>query len=117
MIPVITPKNDCAFLVTLRLVDDTGRYTNLSTGTLTAFLATSDASTATAADNSLVGSVVYTGAGGRWLVRFDASILTSALLASLFASTTPYIIIEGENNVRFAIEAAYSDTKRVEVTE
>jgi hypothetical protein len=117
MIPVITPKNDCAFVVTLRLVDDTGRYVNLTTGTLSAFLAASESSTAEAADPSLVGSVVYTGAGGRWLVRFDASILTSALLASLFASDTPYIIVEGENNVRFAIEAAYSDSKLVEVTE
>ena len=117
MIPVITPKNDCAFVVTLRLVDDTGRYVNLSTGTLTAFLATSAASTATAADASLVGSVLYTGAGGRWLVRFDASILTPALLASLFETDTPYVIIEGENNVRFAIEAAYADFKLVEVTE
>lgn len=117
MIPFLNPKNDLAFVVTLRVVDDTGRYINLSTGTVTAFLSTSADSEAVAADASLVADVIYTGSGGRWLVRFDASLLLPDLLNTLFANAIPYVIVEAANNVRFAIECQFADSKLVEPTE
>lgn len=109
------PKNDLAFVATIKVATDAGVLAPLNTGTGTAFLATSSSSTATAADPSLVGEVVYTNKPGKWLVRFDADLLTPALLASLFANATPYCIVEFEGDVRAVIELAYLDAKLVAV--
>ena len=116
-IPSLYPLNDLAFLVTLKIADPvTGAMAPLETGTVTAFLATSDAPDAVAADGTLVATVVYTGRHGKWLVSFDAAILTVALLASKFTAATPYCIVQAPSAVRFAIELAYDTTRSVTPT-
>lgn len=106
--PKLYPLNDCALLVTVRVVNNAGRYVPLEASVApTAFLATSNEPTATAADLSLVTTPVYTGASGRWLVAFDAADLTPSLLATLFGSTTPFCIVQFTDDVRVAIELDY----------
>jgi hypothetical protein len=111
----LNPKNDLAFVATIKLANDAGVLTPLTTGSGEAFLATSNDSEATAADASLVGEVLYTGKPGKWLVRFDGSILDSTLLATLFATTTPWCIVQFPNDIRVAVELAYEDAKVVTV--
>ena len=112
-IPVLYPTNDFAMIATLRVPNSAGVLVALETGTPSAFLAVSDSPTATAADATLVMTPTYTGQGGKWLVAFDAAVLTPALLASLFASVTPYIIIAFLNASRVAVECAYLPSKKV----
>jgi len=113
-IPVLYPTNDFAMIATLRVPNSAGVLVALETGTPSAFLAVSDSPTATAADATLVMTPTYTGAGGKWLVAFDASVLTPALLATLYATTTPYVIIAFPNSIRVAVECAYLASKRVQ---
>jgi hypothetical protein len=115
-IPTLSPLNDLAFLATIRVVNASGSLTALETGSPTAFLALSDSPTATAADVSLVTTPTYTGAGGKWLVSFDAAVLTPALLASLFGSVTPYVIISFPGAIRVAVQCAYLASRVVQPT-
>lgn len=80
------------------------------TATVEAFLADSNLPTATAADASLVATCTSIGSG-RWIVEFPGSILDATMLASLFASTTPYAIITADTSVRVAQELAYSASR------
>lgn len=113
-IPVVYPLNDFAFIATLKVPNSLGVLVALESGTPSAFLAVSDSPTATAADATLVMTPTYTGAGGKWLVAFDASVLTAALLATLYAATTPYVIIAFPNSIRVAVECAYLASKQVQ---
>lgn len=113
-IPVLYPLNDFAFIATIKVANSAGVLVPLDTTIGTAFLATSDSPTATAADPSLVMTPTYTGAGGKWLIAFDASVLDAALLASLFATATPYVIIQFPNSVRVAVECAYLASRNVQ---
>ena len=114
-IPNLHPKCDLALLVTLKQVNAAGALVPLESGAVTVFVATSSASTATAADPTLTGTATYTGAGGKWLCTVDASVLTSTLLASLFAATTPWFIVWAQDANRIAIELAYLDANVVDV--
>lgn len=117
IIPDLYPLNDLA--VSVRLVDidaTTGAESNVTTGTVTAFLATSNGPTATAADATLNATVNYSGAGGWWTVTIDAAVLTAALLDTLFASVTPYLIIRRTNGIRVYVEMAYSASRPATVT-
>lgn len=78
----------------------------ITTGTMSAFLATSNGPTATAADASLVGTCTHAGTG-HWLVEFDAAILTASLLATHFASATPYCIVSIPNEFRDYVTLTY----------
>jgi len=112
----LNPLNDLAFLVTIKVTDDGGSSTPLAANaTGTAFLATSNASTATAADATLVVAPLYTGKPGRFLVRFDATLLTSTLLATLFAAETPWCIVTFPGDIRVAVELMYEDALVVAV--
>ena len=113
--PQLSPLNDLAFLVTLKVMGPTGSMIPLDTGTASCFLATSNAATATATDPTLVGTMTYTGAGGKWTVAFDAAVLTPALLATHFAAVTPYVIIQLANGIRRAVACQYSDAYDAEV--
>lgn len=107
----LSPLNDLAFFAKLQQVStSTGAKTPLTSGTVTAFLATSNAADATAADASLSVSAVHV-TGGKWLVFFDASVLTLTLLETHFASVTPYLIIEQEDGFRVYHELEYSEAK------
>jgi len=114
--PQLSPLNDLAFLVTLKVMGPTGAMIPLDTGSASCFLATSAAATAGAADPSLVGTITYTGAGGKWTVSFDAAILTPSLLATHFAAATPYVIIQVANGIRRAVACQYSDSYEAEVS-
>jgi hypothetical protein len=114
-IPVLYPLNDFAFIATVRVANASGALVALETGTPTAFLATSDSPTATAADATLQMTPTYTGTGGKWLVSFDASVLTPALLATLFGSATPYVILQFTGAVRVVVECAYLASRTIDV--
>lgn len=96
------PSNDLAITVTLQEIDAvTGVKGPLTTGTVTAFITTSTSPTATAADPSLsVEATHLNNPAGKWLIFFDASLLTPALLDSLFSGTPPYLIVQQANGIR-----------------
>lgn len=115
-IPNLYPHGDLALLVTLKKVNAAGAMVPFEAGTVDVFIANSESSTAVAADVTLVGTATYTGAGGKWKVEVDATVLLPALLASLFAATTPWLIVWAQDAQRIAIELAYSDAKVVAVS-
>jgi len=111
-------KNDLAFTVDIRMVAETGRLVPLDDAVApTAFLATSNASTATSADAAFVATPTPTGRPGQWLVQFDAVVLTPAAIAAAFpAMTTAWCIIQFAEGVRAAIELTLSDSNVVAPT-
>jgi hypothetical protein len=113
-VPVVYPLNDFAFIATIKVANTAGALVPLTTGTPTAFMAISDSPTATAADASLITVPTYTGAGGKWLVAFDAAQLTPTLLATLFGTRAPYVIIQFPNAVRIVVKCAYSPVRTVQ---
>lgn len=111
------PANDLALTVKLQQVDPTsGVKTPLTDGAVTAFLATTNSPSAVAADASLSVSATHL-TGGKWLVFFDASLLSPTLLDTLFASVTPYLIIQMPDQVRVYVELAYSASRPATVVE
>lgn len=115
------PLNDLAFVATVKVANDAGVLTPLlGAATAEAFLSTSKASTATAAadgDPTLVCTPIYTNKPGKFLVRFDASLLDPTLLASLFtAPAEAWCILIFDGDIRVAIELAYEDSLVVAVS-
>jgi len=106
------PLNDLSFLVSLSEVDPaTGKSIPLTTGTVTAFFTqNSFAPDAVAADPSLVATASHVGKG-RWLVTFDAVALDPTLLATLFASDTPYLILEHAGGSRTYVALEYHESR------
>ncbi len=105
------PLNDLAFYVKLKDIDSaTGAVSNLTTGTVTCFLATDDGPSATAADPTLSTTAVHL-SSGKWLVFLDASVLTASLLATHFASTAPILIIQYPSGFRVAYTGTYAETR------
>lgn len=112
----LSPRNKCAFMVTLEDVSTTpgdtmGEAVPLTSGAASAFLAVPNvAGTApVAADPSLVASQVTHTANpdGDWLVVFDADVLTDALLETLFADAEPRAIVVVDGNVRAVVPLDY----------
>jgi hypothetical protein len=113
--PIIWPLNDFALKAKLKDIDPaTGVVAPLLTGTVTAFLATSNLPTATAADPTLSVTAANLGAGA-WLVFFDATVLLPSLLDSLFAATPPYCIIVYPSGLRVAVACATPGTRTADV--
>jgi hypothetical protein len=100
------PRNDFIRTLLLETVDpSSGAVTPVDAGTVTGFLATSNAPAATAADASLEVSGVYVGGAngyedGTWLFEIDATALTPTLLATLFTTATPYFIVKMDGAIR-----------------
>lgn len=88
----------------------TGAVEPLTSGTVTAFLATSNAATATAADAALSMSPVHLG-DGLWLIFLDGAVLTTTLLDPLFGSTPPYLIIQQPGGIRVYAPVTYATTR------
>jgi hypothetical protein len=115
------PLNDFAVRVTLKDIDTTpgsptfGKSIPLTSGSVTAFLATSNAPTAAAADPSLTMSPTHI-ANGVWLVSFDAAVLTAALLATLFAATLPFLIVQKPSGVRVYYDVVYQASRQGTIT-
>lgn len=109
--------NDLALTVgPLKTVNPaTGAKEPLTTGVTTAFLATSNEPTAAAADPTMSVVATHVG-GGKWLVLFDASLLTPQLLAQHFAATPPYLIIEQVGAIRAYVECSYQPSRPAEVS-
>ena len=82
-----------------------------TTGTVTAFLATSGASDATAADASLTATCTYDSANAPWWsVLFEASTLTQSLMDTHFADPAEcWAIVTHSGGVREAIQLDYDD--------
>lgn len=101
------PLNDLGFFAKLKDIHPTtGVVTPLTTGTVTCFLSVGKTSTSTAADPSLSVTAAHI-ADGKWLIFFDATILTYALLNGLFASTPPYLIIQYPSGFRVYVPLTY----------
>ena len=78
--PKLYPLNDFAMFAKIPDISSTtGAITYVETGTVTAFIATSDSPTATAAHASLTMNPGFVDAYNQWLVFFDASVLTPAV--------------------------------------
>jgi hypothetical protein len=104
--------NDFIPAVTILDVDNAGAEVPVTTGTVTAFLATSNSPTATAADPSLSVSATYTGADGVWLAKFDKTVMLSTLLDAKFpAGVTPYLIVENTTGVRAFVKCRYKASR------
>lgn len=99
--------NDFIVKTALRVVNSaTGVETPLTTGTVTAFLATTYGPTAAAADPSLSVSATHTG-NGVWLICFAGSVLTPTLLDPLFGASTPYLIVQQPGGIRVYAPVTY----------
>lgn len=104
----LNPGNDLVRTVLLESVDaGTGVTTPVTTGTVTAFLTATSASTATAADPSLTANGVYVGgangfAAGTWLFTIDGDTLDPDALdfATLFPAGVAYFIVERPGSIR-----------------
>jgi hypothetical protein len=105
------PLNDLTVRVTLKVVSPlTGQITPLTGASVTGFLATSNLPTATAADPTLSVSATEIGMGV-YLVAFSGVLLTASLLATLFTTVTPYLIVQEPTDVRVYAQLAYSPSR------
>lgn len=102
----LSPLNDLNRYVLIEEVNSSGVVVPVTSGTVTGFLATTNASGATAADATLSASLTYVGGSndieaGTWLFQLDAAVLTLALLNTHFGSTgVAYLIVKKDNSVR-----------------
>lgn len=113
--PKISSQNDFALDVFVPKPKSSARGTEGATGlTLAGFLATSNASDATAADASLVITSSEL-SGGWYRVTMDASVLTRTLMNTNFNATTPVLILTSSNNFRRYITLDYDDALEANV--
>lgn len=114
----LSPLNDLVVTTVIRGPNaTTGTYEAVTTGTVTGFLATSDAADATTADASWQVTGTYVGGNddgnggtydaGTWLFHIDAAALTAALLATHFATATPWFIVTRANAMRRTMRLRY----------
>ena len=107
------PSNPLILEVELETIDlTTGRKSPLTTGTVTAFIATSNIDSAVAASGGLTVTAVHTN-GKKWLIAFSASQLTFAVLNPIFSTVppTPYLIIVMPSGIREYTQLQYFPSK------
>lgn len=105
--PKLYPLNDFAMKVKLWDIDTTTLVkTPVTTGAVSAFLATSDSPTALPADPTLAMNPPHIN-GADWAIFFDATTLLPELLETLFALTPPYLIVVSPSGVRAALQLEY----------
>lgn len=81
-----------------------------TTGTASAFLATSGASDAEAAESSLVATCAFDSDNSPWWdVYFPASVLTQSLMDTNFATGECWCIVSHSSGCREAIQLDYDD--------
>src|SRR5690349_12280123 len=103
----------------------TGATIPVVSGTLTAFLATSNSPTATAADGTLSVSGTHVGVSvpdathpfplGTWLIEIGGNALSVALLDSLFTTATPYLIVVYNDLDRVYEKLKYKRTRKADL--
>lgn len=119
----ISPLNTVAFYVEgiVEFNATTGVEDAITTGTVTGFLATSDAADATTADATLSVSGVHVGGqtkpasvgsgtwgNGTWMFRFLGSALTLSLLDTHFLTATPHLIVTRTGTIRAKVRLTYN---------
>lgn len=108
----LNPYNDLTLLVTLKTVTlASGVITPVSSGTVAAFLATSNSPTATVADPTLNATCTYTGSLGRWTIAWDGAVLTPTLAATI----TYAIITLNATDIRVAVALTYGASRAATV--
>lgn len=119
----LNPLNKFFRTVVIEDVDDTtGATIPVVSGTLTAFLATSNEPDATAADATLSVTGTHVGVDvpddthpfplGTWLVEIGGNTLTVSLLDSLFTNATPYLIVIYSDLDRVYEKLTYQRTRK-----
>ncbi|MDB4914687.1 MAG: hypothetical protein JWM95_2331 [Gemmatimonadetes bacterium] len=110
--------NPLVLEVDLKYIDRAdGREKPLTSGTVTAFLATSNSATAAATDPNLTVSCTTYGTQGKWLASFASGQLAFSKLDRIFGTgvqtpaPTPYLILVVENGPRVYVECAYHASK------
>lgn len=114
------PLNDLSITVMLAKVNPvTAAIEPLIGGTVDHFLSTStDPAVAAPADGTFVGTAVDTGItdpvtqARKWLVQYDAAVLTPALLATKFATLAPYLILKQAGGFWAYIPLKYLNTRK-----
>lgn len=110
------------YVPTVSLTD--GVESGLTTGTMTAFLATSPDPDAVAADGTLSVACAHIGQAspttgqfplGTWLINFPKSVLTVTLLDQLFESTAPYLIVEHSTSMRVETKLKYKRSRKADL--
>ena len=111
--PKISSQNPLLLAVKFKKQSASGSISTAyhTTGTVSAFLATSGASDATAADASLVATCAYdSGNAPWWSVYFPASVLTQTLMDTHFADPAEcWCIATHSGGVREVIQLDYDD--------
>jgi hypothetical protein len=110
------------YVPTVSLTD--GVESGLTTGTMTAFLATSPDPDATTADATLSVACTHIGQAvpstgqfpeGTWLINFPKSVLAVALLDQLFETTAPYLIVEHSTSMRVETKLKYKRSRKADL--
>jgi hypothetical protein len=111
------PLNDFAkFLKSVKDISPTtGVLSDLTTGTITCFFSTGNLPTSTAADPSLSNTAIHV-SGSKWLVFFDAGVLTADLLDTKFAAAPPFLIVQYPSGFRVYFTGEYVASRPGTVT-
>lgn len=123
----LNPLNKFSRIVLIQDVDAvTGATDPVVAGTLTGFLATSNDPSATTADPSLTTTGTHIGVSvpdathpyplGTWLITFSATVLTVALLDSLFTTAIPYFIVSYPGIDRVYETLSYKRSRKASTT-
>lgn len=118
----ISPLNTFWRLYQIETVDATdGSESGQTTGTVTAFLATSNAPDATAVDGTLSVSATHVGVAspgagqwplGTWLITIPGSAMTVALMDQYFTTEEPYLIVQRTGSDRVYEHLHYKRSKK-----
>lgn len=116
--PIVSPLNDFSIIVNVQMRDDTtAALAPVTTGTMTGFIAASNAADATAYDAGWSVAGRYVGASGGdlvagdWYFAIDAAALTVALCRAAFgAGAVPYFIAQKTNGFRRYVKCKYRES-------
>jgi hypothetical protein len=110
--PTLYPLNDFSMIAALKTIDtNTGKVIKLITGTVTFFIATSNAPGATAVNGALDNLTATHVGGGNWLLQIDGAAMTVSGMATWFATLPPFLIIVKPGDIREFLPLAYAASK------
>jgi hypothetical protein len=103
--------NDFSKFVKLKDIDaNTGAVSSLTSGTVTVFFSTDNDSAAVTAHADLSNTATHI-ANGKWLIFFDASVLTKSVLDTAFSTDPPYMIVQYPNGFRVYFTGEYVESR------
>lgn len=119
--PIVSPLNDFGRIINIQTRGSDGVLAALTTGTVTGFIANSNAGDAAAYDAGWSVSGTYVGANGGdlvagdWFFSIDAAVLTVALCRAAFGNgETPYFIAQRTNGFRRYVKCKYSEADKAD---